>query len=124
MATPTINCRTRELVRRYHDAWSSRRFDEAVDLLADDLQVEVPVNDYPTRASFVQALTEFGGMVERVELLSELAGGEEAMLLYDLFVRGIGSMRIAEHFTVRDGRIWRLRQIHDTVAIRAAGLGV
>jgi ketosteroid isomerase-like protein len=114
---------TKALVRRYHDSWSSCRFDEAIALLADELRVEVPVNDYPTRESFGQALAAFGGMVERVELLSELAGDDEAMLLYDLTVTGLGPLRIVEHFTVKHGRIVRLRQIHDTVAIRAAGLG-
>jgi hypothetical protein len=113
----------RELVRRYHDAWSNRRFSEAVDLLAEDLRVEVPINDYPTRESFARALVAFGGMVERVELLSELAGDGEAMLLYDATVAGLGQMRVVEHFTLNRGRIVRLRQIHDTVAIRTAGLG-
>jgi hypothetical protein len=31
-------------------------------------------------------------------------------------------MRCAEHFTVEGGQIARLRQIHDTAAVRAAGL--
>jgi hypothetical protein len=115
--------RARDLVRRYHDAWSNRRFSEAVDLLAEDLRVEVPINDYPTRASFAQALAAFGSMVERVELLSELAGENEAVLLYDATIAGLGQLRIVEHFTLEGGHIVRLRQIHDTVAIRAAGLG-
>lgn len=110
------------IARSYHDAWSTGRFEDAVALLDEELRVEVPVNDYPTRASFAQALTSFGSMVEKVELLSELAGSDEAMLLYDVTVQGLGALRVAEHFTVRDGRIVRLRQIHDTVAIRAAGL--
>ncbi|MEO7033164.1 MAG: hypothetical protein ABI548_04865 [Polyangiaceae bacterium] len=81
------------------------------------------MNDYPTRESFARALVAFGAMVEHVELLSDLAGDDEAMLLYDLVVQGLGPMRTVEHFTVKAGRIVRLRQIHDTFAIRAAGLG-
>jgi hypothetical protein len=114
---------SRELVRRYHDAWSSRRFGEAVALLAEDLRVEVPINDYPTRESFARALVAFGSRVERVDLLSELAGEGEAMLLYDAAIAGLGQLRIVEHFTLNGGRIVCLRQIHDTAAIRAAGLG-
>jgi hypothetical protein len=30
-------------------------------------------------------------------------------------------MRVAEHFTVAEEKITRIRQIHDTAAIRAAG---
>ncbi len=113
----------KELVRRYHDAWSSHRFNDAIELLAEDLQVEVPINDYPTRESFARALVAFGSMIERVELVSELAGAREAMLLYDATVAGLGQLRIVEHFTLESGRIVRLRQVHDTAAIRAAGLG-
>lgn len=114
---------TQAVVRRYHDSWSRGRFDDAVALLAEELRVEVPINDYPTRASFATALAGFGRAVEKVELLSEMACDDQAMLLYDLRVTGLGTLRVVEHFIVRDGRIVQLRQIHDTAALRAAGWG-
>jgi uncharacterized protein YciI/ketosteroid isomerase-like protein len=109
------------VVRAYHDAWTSKRFDQAAALLADELEVEVPINEYPTTESFAKALEAFGSMVERVHLLSRMSAGDEVMLLYDIDVQGLGTMRIAEHFTVKDGKIARIRQIHDTAALRAAG---
>lgn len=36
-------------------------------------------------------------------------------------VNGLGELRIVEHFTVSDGKVVRLRQIHDTAPLRAAG---
>jgi len=42
----------------------------------------------------------------------------DAALLADELVNGLGPMRIAEHFTVRDGKIVRLRQVHDTAMLR------
>lgn len=113
---------TRAVVEAYHRGWTNRRFGEAVALLAEDLKVEVPINSYPTRESFAQALAGFGSLVDHVELMADFADGDQAMLLYDMTVRGIGTMRIAEHFTIAGGRIIRLRQIHDTAPIRAAGL--
>ncbi len=112
---------TRSVVLAYHRGWTSRRYADAAGLLASDLRVDVPVNDYPTAESFAQALAGFGPLVTSVDLLSELAEGNEAMLLYDLDVKGLGKMRVAEHFTVKDGRISRLRQIHDTMGLREAG---
>jgi uncharacterized protein YndB with AHSA1/START domain len=109
------------IARTYHAAWTSKRFDEAAGLLADALEVEVPINDYPTTESFAEALRGFGSMTRSVELLSAMSAGDEAMLLYDMDVDGLGSMRVVEHFTVRDGRIGRIRQIHDTAALRTAG---
>lgn len=106
--------------RTYHDAWTGRDFETAAGLLADDLQVEVPINAYPDAASFAAALAGFGALATRVDLLSALGGDDEAVLLYDMEVQGLGDLRVAEHFTVRDGRIVRLRQIHDTAALREA----
>lgn len=111
---------TLRVVDAYHQAWTSRRFDEAVALLAPSLQVEVPINNYATTEAFAEALVRFGSEVVSVEVLSELADGDEAMILYDLDVRGLGAIRIVEHFTIVDGKIVRLRQIHDTAPIRAA----
>ncbi|MFZ5863267.1 MAG: nuclear transport factor 2 family protein [Nitrospirota bacterium] len=113
--------RALSVVRAYHSAWTGKRFEEAIRLLAPDLVVEVPINHYPNKDSFAQALTGFGGLVKSVDLLAEFSKANEAMLLYDMDVEGLGKMRIAEHFTIADERIVRIRQIHDTTAVRAAG---
>jgi SnoaL-like protein len=115
-ADPTL-----DTVRAYHQAWTSKNFDAAIKLLSPQLHVEVPMNDYPTKDSFAQALTGFGSIVTNVELLSEMSLGNEAMLLYDLDAEQLGTLRVAEHFTINDGTITRLRQIHDTAPVRAAG---
>jgi ketosteroid isomerase-like protein len=111
------------VVRRYHDGWTSKNYEQAIDLLAPTLKVEVPINDYPTAESFAQALRSFGNLVTSVDLLSELSDGDEAMLLYDMQVEQLGTLRVVEHLTVADGKIARLRQIHDTAPIRALSEG-
>jgi ketosteroid isomerase-like protein len=109
---------TLTLVRSYHDAWTAKDFEHAASLLADDLAVEVPINDYPTREAFAAAVEGFGSLARGVTLRSAMSAGDEAMLLYDMDVDRLGHLRVAEHFTVRDGRIARIRQIHDTAAVR------
>lgn len=113
--------KTLETVRKYHACWVSKNFAAAAALLSARLKVEVPVNDYPTKESFVQALVGFGKMTRSVKLLGEFENGDEAMLLFDMDVEGLGSLRFAEHFTVENGLITRIRQVHDTYAIRKAG---
>lgn len=105
-------------VRDYHEAWTSGDYAGAAALLDDALEVEVPINAYPTKASFAEAVAGFGGLARAVVLRSALSGGDEAMLLYDMDVEGLGDFRVAEHFTVRAGRIVRIRQVHDTAALR------
>jgi ketosteroid isomerase-like protein len=112
------------IVRAYHEAWTARDFAGAAALLAPSLVVEVPVNHYATAESFAAALASFGSLVTRVDLLAEMSAGNEVMLLYDLDAERLGALRVAEHFTVGDGKITRIRQIHDTAAVRAAGLAV
>ena len=109
---------TLAVIRAYHHAWTTKHFDTAIGLLSNALEVEVPINEYPTTESFATALVRFGSDVKRVELLSEMTAEDEGMLLYDLYVDWLGRMRVVEHFTVADGKIVRLRQIHDTAALR------
>jgi hypothetical protein len=52
----TVGSDARSIVDTYHRCWTSRRFDESIQLLAPDLAVEVPINEYPTRESFAEAL--------------------------------------------------------------------
>jgi len=113
---PTSN--TLAVVRAYHEAWTSRDLHQAIALLVPELVVEVPINDYPTKESFGEALSGFGKLVTSVDMLSEMDRDDEAMQLYDMRVEGLGQMRIVEHFTVSGGRIVRLRQIHDTAGLR------
>jgi uncharacterized protein YndB with AHSA1/START domain/ketosteroid isomerase-like protein len=111
-----------EIARAYHERWTTRDFAGAAALLADTLVVEVPVNRYPTAEAFAAALASFGSTVTRVDLLAAMSTGHEAMVLYDLDAEALGTLRVAEHFTVEDGKITRIRQVHDTAAVRAAGL--
>lgn len=107
------------LARAYYDAWTGGRIKEAAGYLADDLIVEVPINMYPTKASFVEAVGLTRNMASVVNVLSEFGGDGEAIILYDMSLP-FGVMRVAEHFTVNGGKINRIRQVHDTHALRAA----
>lgn len=105
----------------YHRCWTEGDVDNAARYLDDGLSVEVPVNSYPTKAAFVTALGFTRRMTSKIEVLSKLGGDGEAMILYDMSLP-FGLMRVAEHFSVSRGKITRIRQVHDTHALRAAGV--
>jgi hypothetical protein len=98
-----------------------RNFQVAGRFLALDLETDLPLNEYAGREDFLTALSGFGAVVSQVELLAEFENGDEALLLYDLEVDGVGPLRIAEHFTVADGQITRIRMVNDTAELRKAG---
>lgn len=110
------------IARRYHDAWWSGDFDAAGGYLAADLRVEVPINAYPTGSAFIRALQQTRQMASTLVMICELGGPTDAVLIYDLTLP-ICVLRVAEHFTISGGYITRIRQIHDTAALRAAGFG-
>lgn len=111
------------IARAYHRAWSTRRLDEIGQHLAEDLRVEVPINSYRGKVDFVEAVRRTAQMTSTVKMLAEFGNDNEALLLYDMTLP-IGDLRVAEHFTIAGGRIERVRQIHDTAALRAAGFGL
>jgi SnoaL-like protein len=108
--------------RGYHDAWTSGRPEDAGRYLDENVAIEVPVNGYDGRDSFMRAVAGFGQLASAVTLLAELGSDDDAVLLYDMTVPQLGQLRVAEYFTVAHGRIVRLRQVHDTAGLRAAGL--
>src|SRR5262245_37278117 len=106
------------VVRAYHHAWTTHNFQEAAHCLADALVVEVPINEYPTKADFLRAVEMTRGMATEIDVLAEFGDACGALLLYDMQLP-MTALRVAEHFTVRSGQITRIRQIHDTAALRA-----
>jgi hypothetical protein len=110
-----------DVARSYHEAWTSAHFEDASAFLADELQIEVPLNGYETKADFLEAVRAFTRLIDSIEVLAMLGDCDQAVLLYDLMVEPIGPLRVAEHFTVENGVITRIRQVHDTAALREAG---
>jgi hypothetical protein len=110
------------VARAYHDAWQRRDYEAAWRLLDEDLTVEVPINSYPSKATFAEAAQRTREMAVAVTPIAEFGRGREAVLIYDMTLP-IGHLRIAEYFAVSDSRIARIMHIHDTAALRAAAGG-
>jgi len=109
------------VARAYHRAWTGGDFDEASRYLAEGLETDVPINTYRSKAEWLQAVQGTGQATSSVRLLAEFGTRDEALLLYDMRLDPIGDLRVAEHFVVADGRIVKIRHVHDTAALRAAG---
>jgi hypothetical protein len=112
-----------EVARDYHQAWTRGDLDTAASYIAADLTTDVPLAAYADASEFVAGLTQFLQLVDDVELLAELGSSDEAILLYDIRTTALGTLRVAEQFTVANNQITRIRHVHDTYALRTAGLG-
>jgi hypothetical protein len=110
------------VARAYHDAWRERHYEAAWSLIDADVLIDVPINAYDGKASFVEAAERTREMAAKVDEIAEFGDETRAVLIYDMTLP-VGSLRIAECFTVVDGRISEILHIHDTAALRAAGVG-
>lgn len=110
-----------KIVHVYYNSWTNKNFEKAGNLLAENLKVIVPINSYPTKHSFLDAVKFTRDMITNIELLSEFSNENEAMLIYDMTLNAFGKLRIAEHFVIKDNKIIQVCQIHDTAPFRNAG---
>lgn len=103
-ATPASETdRTRAIAQRYFAAWTARRSDEVLELLAEDLCFTAgPDILVEGREAFIDGEDWPAGVT--TALLAEAYDGTHAFQLYDA-THGAVTMRVAEHFTLRDGRI-------------------
>jgi ketosteroid isomerase-like protein len=104
---------TREVVRGYYDAWTGRDLDRARAYLADDLDFQGTLRRFSGADHFIPALGQFLEILEEVRLLKQVYEGEDAMMLYDCVTGPAGTIRTAEAFTVRDGKIQEIKLVFD-----------
>lgn len=96
---------TRELVRAYHEAWTSGDHDAFQRLLGEDVEMAFPIPiAWPEGTS--------------VTLLWEIVDADQAVQIYDAKSPAGAVVRVAEHVTVRDGRVCRIGPVFDVATMR------
>jgi hypothetical protein len=97
---------TREVVRAYHEAWTSGDIAAAGQFLGEDFKTRAPVGSYDSKDAYLAGLSRFRGFVTGLDLISELYGDGEARLLYDVHTdTPAGTLRTVEYFKLRGDKI-------------------
>ena len=119
MATATET--TQETVRAYHKAWTGPDVATAGAHIADEFTTRAPVGSYDTREDYLAGLANFRNQfVTGVDLIAEFYANEEATPLYDVRTNTpAGTIRTAEYFKLRRGKIASTILIFDATAWRA-----
>jgi len=114
------NLDVRDVVRAYHAAWAGGDINAASRYLADDFTTRAPVGSYDTKGAYLTGLTRFRSFVTGLDLIGELYGDDEAMLLYDVHTNTpAGTLRTAEHFKLSDGQITSTLLVFDATDWKA-----
>jgi len=109
----------RNTVRAYYKSWTKGDMSRARSCLADELDFQGPIDKFGNADQFIAALAGFAGMLSRTELLQELYAVDEAALLYDCVTASpAGTIRTAEFFQLRNGKIARIRLVFDATELR------
>ena len=122
MKTPPSPARRLSIADDYHDAWLRRDYDEARRHLSNKIAIDVPINHYDSKPEFASAAQQTREMCTQVTTLAQLGDDSDAVLVYEMQLP-IGPLRIAECFHVEKDKITRIVHVHDTAALRAAGMG-
>ena len=112
------------LIRKYHEAWTQRDMSTARSSMADDLDFQGSIDTFTNADEFIATLTGFAQMLTRVDLLQEFYTDDAAALLYDCVTNSpAGTIRTAEFFGLRDGKIATIRLVFDATVLRQAMSG-
>lgn len=120
------NAGTAEVIGDYYASWKDgiSSFDErrVRGVLVDDLDFEGPIAGKRQGATgFVGGLRRFvEGLQAPIHILQEINSNGQAAVLYDADLPE-GTMRFAEFFQVREGRIQSIKLLYDAAQYRALG---
>jgi ketosteroid isomerase-like protein len=105
-----------DLIDFYADSWIGGDRNAVRHLLAPGAEIEwnldLPVDD----EELVQTLNRIALFADGVQVVSKACNDDGAALVYDC-AAPFGTARMAEFLVVDGGRITRVRQVYDTVAI-------
>jgi ketosteroid isomerase-like protein len=102
----------KEVVDRYNQALGAKDFAGARKFLADDLRFEGPIDRFEKADDYMRAITQLFGMVKGVEPEATLVEGDQVAFFYTLDTP-VAKAPVAEWYTVRAGKIVRLRAYFD-----------
>jgi ketosteroid isomerase-like protein len=113
---------TREIVRRYYEAWQTKRGDFSEVPLADDFRFSGPVASFETAEGYRAMAREAGHALTSFEVRKQFVDGDTVCSIVDweMAIPGVGRMTAAELLEVEDGLIVRGELIYDGEELRRA----
>jgi hypothetical protein len=110
---------TKAAVEGYTEGWIAKDLDAARTHLADELDFQGSIDRLTRADDLIAAIRGLIPIIRKVDRLDALYDGDRAFLLYDLVTESpAGTLRCAEHFVVRGGKIVRMRLVFDATELR------
>lgn len=94
-----------EVVKNYHQAWTSGNIDQAMGYVADDITCRAPGVDLDGKDAYRGFIGGFAPMLTGIGDIAEFTHGDRVALFYYPQTATTSTTPAAEFFTVRDGKI-------------------
>lgn len=110
---------TREIVRRYYDAWISRNGDMSKVPLADDFVFIGPVSSFNSADDFRAMADQFGPLAQDFRVRHQFSDGDVVCSIVEWKMPSMtAAMTAAELLEIRDGVLVRAEVIYDAEELR------
>lgn len=94
-----------DIVRKYHQAWTSGDIDTAMELVSDEITCRAPGIDLDGKDAYRGFIGGFAPMLTGIGDIAEFADGDRVALFYYPQTAATSTTSAAEFFTVADRKI-------------------
>jgi hypothetical protein len=108
------------VAKRYYEAWTSGRMDEAMTYIDDDIVCVAPAGRIDGAAAYRAFLEPFARMLRSSRLIAAFGDDATALIMYDTETGPVPSAPGAECVTVVAGKIVQSRFLFDRAPFEAA----
>jgi hypothetical protein len=105
---------------KYHDAWTTGRFEEAMGYVADDIVCHAPAGRITGAAGYRAFLEPFTRILRGARMIAAFGDDTTALLMYETETVPVPSAPGAECVTVQDGKITHSHFLFDRAPFDAA----
>jgi SnoaL-like domain len=102
-----------QVAEEFFDAWTSKDFTRARELLHDDLSFTGPIDTFSEADAYVQSLRGLSQIITGVDRRKVFVDGDDVCVIYDLHTAPVPEARVAEWYTVRDVKIATVSVVFD-----------
>jgi SnoaL-like domain len=104
----------------YHEAWTGKDFERAMQYIADDIVCDAPPGRMEGADAYRAFMEPFVGILRSAELIAAFGDDERAVVIYDTETVPVASAPGAECVTVNEGRIVYSRFVFDRLPFHEA----
>ncbi|GAB3752115.1 nuclear transport factor 2 family protein [Microlunatus parietis] len=100
------------------EAFAAKDLTKLAGYCADDIVFESPRVKITGAPDVAEAMGQFAQAVASIDIIAAYGDDEHAVIMYDMQTGPFGTIRAADHFVVRDGKIISDQLVFDTYELR------